>query len=103
VQQSFERGPVKAMQPATPAAAVTFAVRALSERHATFERYELGREALRYAQGTVSREAIEGEVQRRVEAGELVPVHHYRAHAPGARYTRAEMLELERATRSSGF
>jgi conjugative relaxase-like TrwC/TraI family protein len=98
VRQALERGPVKAMQPATPPAAVTFAVRALSERHATFEHYELGREALRYAQGTVSREAIEGEVQRRVEAGELVPVHHYRAHAPGARYTTAEMLELERDT-----
>jgi conjugative relaxase-like TrwC/TraI family protein len=98
VQQALERGPVKTLQPATPAAAVTFAMRSLSERHATFEHYELGREALRYAQGTVSREAIEGELQRRVDAGELLTVHHYRAYAPGARYTTAETLELERDT-----
>jgi AAA domain len=76
--------------------AVDFAERRLSERNAVFEHYELVRDALRYGRGTVTVEAIEAEVQKRVREERLIAVHHYRDFAPGARYTTPEMVRLER-------
>jgi conjugative relaxase-like TrwC/TraI family protein len=98
VPEALERGPVRMERMATAEQAVTHAQRSLSERLATFEHYQLGREALRYSLGTVPRKALEEEIERRVEAGELVPIHHYRDHAPGARYTTREALQIERET-----
>jgi ATP-dependent exoDNAse (exonuclease V) alpha subunit len=54
------------------------------------------RDALRYSPGTVSVDAVEAEVTRRVREHRLVPIHHCRDHAPGARYTTPETLRLER-------
>ena len=82
----------------TPEAAVTLAERKLSERHATFEHYELAREALRFSNATVTPRAVESAIQHRLEAGQLVAIHHYRDQAPGARYTTRETLTIERQT-----
>ncbi|MDQ2775623.1 MAG: relaxase domain-containing protein [Acidobacteriota bacterium] len=98
VPEALERGPVQLERLATPEAAVSHAARSLSERLATFEHYQLGREALRYSLGTVPREAIEAEIQKRIDSGTLVAIHHYRDHAPGARYATREALQMERDT-----
>ncbi len=98
VPEAKARGPVQVERAATAEQAVRHAQRSLSERYATFEHYELGREALRYSLGTVPREAVEAEIQRRIHTGDLVTVHHYREHAPAARYTTRETLQLERET-----
>jgi conjugative relaxase-like TrwC/TraI family protein len=97
VPDAKERGRVE-VKLSSPEMAVSHAARKLSERHATFEHYELGREALRYSLGTVPREAIEAEVGKRISSGELKPVHHYRSYAPGARYATRETLQIERDT-----
>jgi hypothetical protein len=89
---------VRPLQVAAPEAAVGFAMQVLSDRHATFEHYELARDALRYGQGTVTRRAVENEIERQIQTGDLVAVHHYRDYAPGARYATRETLELERDT-----
>ncbi len=98
VPEAIERGPVQLERVATAERAVSHAARSLSERLATFEHYQLGREALRYSLGTVPRSAIEAEIAKRIETGKLVPVHHYRDTAPGARYATHETLQAERAT-----
>ncbi len=54
VPDARDRGPVEAPRLLTPEAAVTLAERKLSERHATFEHYELAREALRLSNATVT-------------------------------------------------
>src|SRR6185312_16216350 len=94
--EALERGPVRARHPATPASAVDFAERRLSERNAVFEHYELVRDALRYGRGHVDVHSAETEVRRRVHEERLIPIHHYRDFAPGARYTTPEMIRLER-------
>ncbi len=98
VPEALERGPVQVGRFATPEAAVSHAARSLSERLATFEHYQLGREALRYSLGIVPKEAVETEILRRIESGQLVPIHHYRDNAPGARYATRETLQTERET-----
>ena len=94
--EALERGPVQARHIATPASAVDFAERRLSERNAVFEHYELVRDALRYGRGTVDVQTVEAEVRKRVREERLIPIHHYRDFAPGARYTTPEMVRLER-------
>ena len=98
VPEAIEHGPIQLERMATPEAAVLHAQRSLSERLATFEHYQLARESLRYSLGTVPKQAIEAEIQRRVDTGELVKIHHYRDTAPGARYATRETLQLERET-----
>ena len=94
--ESLECGPVQGRHMATPASAVDFAERRLSERNAVFEHYELVRDALRYARGTVGVDAVEAEVWKRVREERLIEIHHYRDFAPGGRYTTPEMVRLER-------
>jgi conjugative relaxase-like TrwC/TraI family protein len=94
--EALERGPVQARHIASPASAVDFAERRLSERNAVFEHYELVRDALRYGRGSVDVHAVEAEVRKRVQEERLIPIHHYRDFAPGARYTTPEMIRLER-------
>jgi ATP-dependent exoDNAse (exonuclease V) alpha subunit len=93
---ALERGPVQPPHVTSPAKAIDFAERRLSERHAVFEHYELVRDALRYGRGTVRVDAIEAEVRKRVQEERLIPVYHYRDSAPGARYTTPNMIRLER-------
>ena len=93
---SLEREPVQARKMATAACAVDFAESRLSERNAVFEHYELVRDALRYLRGSVDVHSVEAEVRRRVQEERLIPIHHYRDFAPGARYTTPEMIRLER-------
>ena len=78
--------------------AVTHAKNHLSERQAAFDHYELVREALKHGQGYLRLRDVERAFERRREQGDFVPVQHYRAAAPGARYTTPEMIRLERQT-----
>jgi conjugative relaxase-like TrwC/TraI family protein len=94
--EALVRGPVQGRHIATPASAVDFAERRLSERNAVFEHYELVRDALRYGRGTVGVDAVEAEVRKLVREERLIQIHHYRDAAPGARYTTPEMIRLER-------
>ncbi len=94
--EALERGPVQTRQFATPATAVDFAERRLSERNAVFEHYELVRDALRYGRGAVDVQTVEAEVRKWVREERLIQIHHYRDSAPGARYTTPEMIRLER-------
>ena len=94
--EALVRGPVQARHIASSAAAVDFAERRLSERNAVFEHYELVRDALRYGRGTVDAQTVEAEIRKRVREEQLIPIHHYRDFAPGARYTTPEMIRLER-------
>jgi hypothetical protein len=87
--EALERGPVAHLF-ATPATAVDFAERRLVERNAVFEHYELVRDALRYGRGSVTVDAVEAEVRQRIREERLIPIHHYRDFAPGARYTTPE-------------
>ena len=56
------------------------------------------RDALRRGHRSLRVEAVEAEVARRIEAGDLVSVTHVRAHAPKFRYATPEMQALERDT-----
>jgi conjugative relaxase-like TrwC/TraI family protein len=94
--EALERGPVQARHIASPAGAVDFAERRLSERNAVFEHYELVRDALRYGRGSVNVQTVEAEVRKRVREERLIQIHHYRDSAPAARYTTPEMVRLER-------
>jgi conjugative relaxase-like TrwC/TraI family protein len=94
--EALERGPAQPHQLVSPASAVDFAERRLSERNAVFEHYELVRDALRYGRGTVDFQSVEAEVCKRVREERLIPIHHYRDSAPGARYTSPEMIRVER-------
>src|SRR6185312_4486236 len=94
--EARQRGPVQARYIATPVSAVDFAERRLSERNAVFEHYELVRDALRYGRGSVDVYGVEAEVRKRIQEDRLIPIHHYRDFAPGARYTTPEMIRLER-------
>lgn len=94
--EALERGPVQAWRGATLASAIDFAERRLSERHAVFEHYELVRDALRHGRGSANVDGIEVEVRNRVREERLIPIHHYRDFAPGARYTTPEMVRWER-------
>jgi conjugative relaxase-like TrwC/TraI family protein len=94
--EALERGPVPPKQYVSAEAAVDFAERRLSERQAVFEHFELVRDALRYARGSVDVGAVESEVSRHLKDQRLLQVHHYRNYAPGARYTTPEMVRMER-------
>jgi conjugative relaxase-like TrwC/TraI family protein len=94
--EALERDPVHSRHIATPASAVDFAERRLSERNAVFEHYELVRDALRYGRGAVDVQSVEAEVRKRIREERLIPIHHYRDFAPAARYTTPEMVRLER-------
>jgi conjugative relaxase-like TrwC/TraI family protein len=95
--EALERGPVQTRHIATPASAVDFAERRLSERNAVFEHYELVRDALRYGRGSVDVHSVEVEVRKRVREERLIPnpslsrlrtrcsLHHPGDGSPGAR------------------
>jgi len=95
-----ERRPEKGgdVPPGDAAQAVTFSRRHLSEREAVFEHHKLVANALRYGFGEYRVGDVEREIERRVETGEIVKVHHVRPYAPGARYATARMLQMERET-----
>ncbi len=76
--------------------AVTHARNHLSERHAAFDHYELVREALKHGQGHIRLPDVERAIAQKREQAQFVQVDHYRASAPGARYTTPEMIRLER-------
>jgi conjugative relaxase-like TrwC/TraI family protein len=97
VSESVERGPVpsKVMDPEK---AVEFARHRLSERLAVFEHYEVVRDALTLAQGALTLEQVEAEVNRRIDNGGLVLANHVRPHAPAARYTTPELVAMEQDT-----
>jgi hypothetical protein len=94
--KALERGPLPTQCRATPASAVDFVERRLSERNALFEHYELLRDALRYGRGSIDVDSVEGEVRQRIREERLIPIYHYREFAPGARYTTPDMIRLER-------
>jgi conjugative relaxase-like TrwC/TraI family protein len=77
-------------------AAVTFAKDRLSERSAVFEHFEVMRDALRHTQGKVCLPDIQAELDRQREQCYLVSVEHIRPHAPAARYTTPELIQVER-------
>lgn len=76
--------------------AVTFAKDRLGERSAVFEHFEVIRDALRHAQGRIRLPEIQAELDRQREQGHFVSVEHIRPHAPAARYTTPELMEMER-------
>jgi conjugative relaxase-like TrwC/TraI family protein len=78
--------------------AITHAKDRLSERTAVFDRYEVLRDVLRTGQSYFTLPGAERALDRRIEKGEFLAIHHYRGKAPGARYTTPEMLKMERAT-----
>jgi conjugative relaxase-like TrwC/TraI family protein len=79
-------------------AAVTFARDRLSERSAVFEYFEVIRDALRHVQGKIRLPEIQAELERQRGQGHFIPVVHIRPHAPAARYTTPELIEMERET-----
>ena len=80
VPDARDRGPVEAPWLLTPEAAVESTERKLSERHATFEHYELSGDApAQQCDGDAP--GVESAIQRQLEAGQLVAIHHYRDHA----------------------
>jgi hypothetical protein len=93
--EARERGPVAPQRHLSAEAALDFAERRLSERQAVFEHFELVRDALRYGRGSVDVDAAEKEIAARLRDQRLLPIHHYRDHAPGARYTTPEMVRME--------
>lgn len=82
------------LDPLSPDEGITFAKHKLIERSAVFDHYEVVREALRYGQGSLRRDDVEEAFRRR--APEFLEVGHYRASAPGHRYTIPEMMQMER-------
>lgn len=78
--------------------AVTHARNHLTERQAAFDHYELVREALKHGQGQIRLADVERMIKTKRDEGQLLPVTHYRAAAPGVRYTTPEMVRLERET-----
>lgn len=77
-------------------AAVTFARERLGERSAVFEQFEVTRDALRHVQGKIRLPEIQAELNRQIEQGRFVSANHIRPHAPAARYTTPELIEMER-------
>ncbi|MDQ1470861.1 MAG: hypothetical protein QOJ99_2341, partial [Bryobacterales bacterium] len=88
--------PEKAQQKAQ--AAVTFARDRLSERSAVFEHFEVIRDAVRHTRGKARLEDIEQELSRQKGEGRFTEVRHIRPHAPAARYTTPELVDIERQT-----
>lgn len=77
-------------------AAVAFARERLGERSAVFEHFEVIRDALRHVQGKVRLPEIRAELSRQIEHNRFIAVNHIRPHAPAARYTTPELIEMER-------
>ena len=101
--EALERGPTQARHIASPASAVNFAERRLSERNAVFEHYELVRDALRYGRGTVPVDTVEGEVRKRIGDERLIQIHHYRDVMRRAPATpRPKWCVLEREVHGTG-
>ena len=78
--------------------AVDHALGRQSERQAIFEHFTVERDALLYGDGSLTSSQVQAEIQKRLEAGEIVKREHYRPHAPAARYSTRETLELEKDT-----
>jgi conjugative relaxase-like TrwC/TraI family protein len=97
VSEALERGPVAGKAIAAEKA-VEFARQRLSERLAVFEHYEVARDALTLAHGSLTVEQVETEVTRRVDTGGLIVANHVRPHAPAARYTTPELVAVEQDT-----
>ena len=76
--------------------ALTFARNRLSEQQSVFDDYELRRDALRHSLGVIRLVDVEPQIQSRIANGMLVKTHHYRDHAPGARYSTPESQARER-------
>jgi conjugative relaxase-like TrwC/TraI family protein len=76
--------------------ALTYARNRLEERQSVFDDYELKRDALRHGLGVVRLAHLEPRIGERLKAKTLVETHHYRDHAPGARYTTPESQTRER-------
>ena len=77
--------------------AIEFAKRRLLESNAIVDHYELMRDALRYGLGHLRFQDVERvfEMRRSQREREFIRVGHYRANAPGERFTTSEMRRLE--------
>jgi conjugative relaxase-like TrwC/TraI family protein len=95
VRQAQERGPVIRTPEETEKRAreaVTFAEEHVYEREAVAARTEIEKQALRRSWGQTTYEAIKAEIEKRIDAGELVEIDRGR----GPEMTSREMIELER-------
>jgi len=97
VGEAIERGPVPS-KAIVVEKAVEFARGRLAERLAVFEHYEVVRDALTLAHGSLTVDQVEAEVARRIHNGGLVVANHVRPHAPAARYTTPELVAIEQDT-----
>lgn len=79
-------------------AAVSFARERLSERSAVFEHFEVIRDAVRHTHGRARLQDVEAELGRQRGQSRFVEVQHIRPHAPAARYTTPELIQIERET-----
>ena len=77
-------------------AAVNFARERLGERSAVFEHFEVIRDGLRHVQGKIRLPEIQAELNRQIAEGRFMGVSHIRPHAPAARYTTPELIDMER-------
>lgn len=77
--------------------AIEAAKERLVEGNAVVDHYELMRDALRYGLGHIRLEDVERAFEQRMlqSEREFVQVGHYRANAPGERFTTSEMRQLE--------
>ena len=73
---------------------IQFAKSRLSERTTVMEEYEIYRDALKYGRGYVTLPDVEAAFSRAKE--QFVQAHHWREHAPGARYSTPELIRKER-------
>ena len=77
--------------------AITFAKHRLIERRAVMDEYEILRDAVNYGQGSLRLNDVRQAIRQRVQtSGEFIEVDHYRARAPGRRFTTSQMLRVER-------
>jgi conjugative relaxase-like TrwC/TraI family protein len=76
--------------------ALTYARNRLAEQQSVFDDYELKRDALRHSLGVIRLADLQSHIDHRLTAGTLVATHHYREHAPGARYCTPESQARER-------
>lgn len=96
VAESRERGRTYHQDAANAEEAVNWGKRRMAERTMVFDHFELMREAVKYAEGTVSPMDIEVNIAEQVERGDLVERQHVRQNAPGARYATKQAMALER-------
>ncbi|HJT69779.1 MAG TPA: MobF family relaxase [Terriglobales bacterium] len=77
-------------------AAVSSAVRKLTERNAVIEEHRVIEQALKYGHGRVLVGDVEEELVRQRSERKLISVSHVRPNAPGYRYTTPAMIRMER-------